>query len=124
MVNSTLLGLLEGKGLLKNYVGREYWASTLGCDRTTIWRYESQIIKPVISEEYQASRFLDEYQQYILAVCLAQSRGWVDGKKRQYTEIQEWLTENFVSREQFFQHKKSCSAQEVCDRSEDLQKKG
>lgn len=106
MGDKTLLGLLEGKGLLKSlflktYVGRECWASTLGCDRTTIWRYEQHIIAESIPSEYKVSKFLDGYQRYILALIIAHKRGWVDGKKREYSEIKRWLIDNRISREQF-----------------------
>ncbi|BAZ39441.1 hypothetical protein NIES4101_53940 [Calothrix sp. NIES-4101] len=86
-------------------MAREDWALIMRCDRTTLWRYEQQIIRLVfpILKEYQISKFLDGYQRYILALIIAHKRGWTDGKKREYQEIKDWLkrSHSVLTREQF-----------------------
>jgi hypothetical protein len=109
-VQHGIFEVLESKGLFRSqfepfYMGREEWALILRCDRTTLWRYERQIIRLVfpILKEYQISKFLDNYQRCVLALIYAQKQGWIDGKKREYPEIKEWLkrSHTHLTREQF-----------------------
>ena len=109
-VQHGIFEILESKGLFRSqfepfYMGREEWALILQCDRTTLWRYERQIIRLVfpILKEYEISKFLDNYQRCILALIYAQKQGWIDGKKREYPEIKDWLkrSRSQLTREQF-----------------------
>ena len=87
------------------YTTRVDWCKILHCDRETIRRWENQVVRLVIPIliDYRKGRFLDNYQRYILALIYAHSNGLVDGKKRVYTEIKDWLKSNasILTREQF-----------------------
>ncbi len=102
--------ILESKNLFSGhfqpfYQSRKEWGLILGCDRTSIWRWEQEIIRlafPIL-REYRKSIFLDNYQRFILALIHAQRQGWLDGKKREYCEIKNWLKlqHPHLTREQF-----------------------
>jgi hypothetical protein len=102
--------ILESKNLLSAhfqpfYQSRKDWAVILRCDRTSIWRWEREIIRLVfpLLKEYRKSKFLDNYQRFILALIHAQRQGWCDGKKREYDEIKDWLKQShaYLTRQQF-----------------------
>ncbi|MBW4598971.1 MAG: hypothetical protein KME29_04985 [Calothrix sp. FI2-JRJ7] len=110
MQHEKILEILESKSSLGAYFkdfyqSREEWALVLGRDRTSIWRWESGIIRLVfpILKEYQKSKFLDNYQRFILAIIHALKKGWCDGKKRDNQETKDWLKKQApnLTREKF-----------------------
>lgn len=102
--------ILEAKGVFRGqfedfYMARSHWAEFLNCSRTTLWEYEQKIIRLVfpVMVQYRKADFLDGYQRFILALIYGHSQGWMDGKRRKYGEIKDWLkrSHEYISREQF-----------------------
>ncbi|MBW4604000.1 MAG: hypothetical protein KME29_31650 [Calothrix sp. FI2-JRJ7] len=61
-----------------------------------------RLVFPIL-REYQKSKFLDNYQRFILATIHALKKGWCDGKKRSNQETKDWLKTNhkYLTRQQF-----------------------
>lgn len=77
------------------FLSREQWANCLGVGRTTIWRWERNIIRLVVSilQEYQTGNdYLDGYQRFILAAIYALKNGYVEeGRKMSNEEVKSYL---------------------------------
>lgn len=77
------------------FLSREQWADCLGVGRTTLWRWERNIIRLVIAilSEYQTGHdYLDNYQRFILAAIYALKNGYVEeGRKMSNEEVKSYL---------------------------------
>lgn len=89
------------------FTSRGQWADCLGIGRTTIWRWEQNIIRLVVSilQEYQTGHdYLDNYQRFILAAIYALKNGYVEeGNKMSNAEVKAYLRKkrDFLTRQQF-----------------------
>jgi hypothetical protein len=90
-----------------HFLSREQWAECLGIGRTTIWRWEQNIIRLVVAvlSEYQTGHdYLDGYQRFILAAIYALKNGYVEeGKKMSNDEVKAYLRSkrSELTRDQF-----------------------
>jgi hypothetical protein len=89
---------------LDNLLSREQWASFLGFHRTTLWRWEEEIINaipPLEASYYNSGRtarsnYLDSYQRFLsVFIFLLKSKEIGKGVKNN-AEVKEFLKINFM----------------------------
>jgi hypothetical protein len=89
---------------LDNLLSREDWANFLGFHRTTLWRWEEQIINEIpplkhsYYEKYRGARsnYLDSYQRFLSAVIYLLKGGEVEKGIKNNAQVREFLKSNFM----------------------------
>lgn len=82
------------------HLTRQQVADFLCIDRTTIWRWENEIIKSIliIGSAYQTkTTHLCRYQRFILIGILALRRGLVEQKPYTYEEVKNYLKKRQIN---------------------------
>lgn len=89
---------------LDNYLSREEWANLLGFHRSTLWRWEVQIINQVLPLRFSyyekcqgvRSNYLDGYQRFLLAVIYLLKGESLEKGVKNNIEVKEFLKRNFM----------------------------
>ncbi|WP_226890081.1 hypothetical protein [Nostoc sp. MG11] len=89
---------------LDNLLSREEWAKFLGFHRTTLWRWEEQIINEILPlkhsyyEKHRGARsnYLDAYQRFLSAIIYFLKGGQVEKGIKNNAQVKEFLKRNFM----------------------------
>ncbi|MBD2535438.1 hypothetical protein H6G97_41005 [Nostoc flagelliforme FACHB-838] len=89
---------------LDNLLTRTEWVSTLGVNRTTLWRWESEIINkipPLKTSYYESERgvrsnYLDPYQRFLSAVIYLLKDESIKKGVKNNSQVIQFLKFNFM----------------------------
>lgn len=89
---------------LDNLLSRTQWANFLGFHRSTLWRWEEQIISkipPLKSSYYEnhrgvRSNYLDGYQRFLLAIIYLLKGESVEKGIKNNAQVVKFLKRNFM----------------------------